>query len=48
MVVRRSGRIGQVGQLENPLLCLLRDESLKLVPVEAQLRQMEGIVGHEA
>jgi 2-polyprenyl-6-methoxyphenol hydroxylase-like FAD-dependent oxidoreductase len=48
MVVRRSRRIGQVGQLENPLLCLLRDRSLKLVSVEAQLRQMEGIVGHEA
>jgi 2-polyprenyl-6-methoxyphenol hydroxylase-like FAD-dependent oxidoreductase len=47
-IVRRSRRIGQVGQLENPLLCLLRDRSLKLLPAKVNLGQMEGIVGHEA
>ncbi len=25
IVVRRSRRLGRVGQLDNPLLCLLRD-----------------------
>jgi 2-polyprenyl-6-methoxyphenol hydroxylase-like FAD-dependent oxidoreductase len=47
-IVRRSRRIGGVGQLANPLLCLLRDRSLKLVPAGTQLRQMERIVGREA
>ena len=48
MVVRRSRRVGQAGQLENPLLCMLRDRFLKVVSVEAQLRQMQRLVGHEA
>ena len=47
-IVRRSRRIGRVGQLANPLLCLLRDRSLKLVSAGTQLRQMERIVGREA
>ena len=32
MVVRRPRRVGRVGQLENPLLCRLRDRALALIP----------------
>jgi 2-polyprenyl-6-methoxyphenol hydroxylase-like FAD-dependent oxidoreductase len=48
MVVRRSRRIGRVGQLETPLLCWLRDRALALVPPKVQLRQLEEVVGYEA
>ena len=47
MVVRRSRRLGRIGQLENPLLCLLRDRALAMIPSEAQLRQLEEVMGHE-
>ncbi len=47
MVVRRSRRIGRVGQLENPLLCRLRDRALAMVPPKVQLKQLGEIVGHE-
>ena len=47
-IVRRSRRIGQVGQLENALLCGLRDRGLAIVPPKSQLRQLEEVVGHEA
>jgi len=47
MVVRRSRRIGRVGQLENPLLCRLRDRVVAMIPPKAQLRQLEEVVGHE-
>ncbi|HEV8044616.1 MAG TPA: FAD-dependent monooxygenase, partial [Rubrobacter sp.] len=33
-IVRRSRRIGTVGQLENRFLCWLRDRTLKMVPAE--------------
>jgi 2-polyprenyl-6-methoxyphenol hydroxylase-like FAD-dependent oxidoreductase len=48
MVVRRSRRIGSIGQLENPLLCHLRDRVLSMIPPEVQLRQLEEVVGYEA
>jgi 2-polyprenyl-6-methoxyphenol hydroxylase-like FAD-dependent oxidoreductase len=48
MVVRRSRRVGMVGQLRNPLLCRLRDRALSMIPPKAQLRQLEEVVGHEA
>jgi 2-polyprenyl-6-methoxyphenol hydroxylase-like FAD-dependent oxidoreductase len=48
MVVRRSRRVGRVGQLENPLLCRLRDRALAMIPPKAYLRQLEEVVGHEA
>ncbi len=32
MVVLRSRRVGRIGQLENPLLCLLRDRALAMPP----------------
>ena len=38
MVVRRPRRVGRVGQLENPLLCRLRDRALALIPPRVQLR----------
>jgi 2-polyprenyl-6-methoxyphenol hydroxylase-like FAD-dependent oxidoreductase len=51
-VVRQSRRLGRVGQLENPLLCRLRDATLRTIPkrvqLSAQLRQMEPVVGYEA
>lgn len=47
-VVRRSRRLGKIGQLENPLLCRLRDRALGMIPAKTYLRQMEGIVAHRA
>jgi len=46
-IVRQSRRIGRVGQLENPLLCRLRDRALAMIPSKLQLRQLEEVVGHE-
>ena len=48
MVVRRSRRVGMVGQVENPLLCRLRDRALSMIPPKAQLKQLEEVVGYEA
>jgi 2-polyprenyl-6-methoxyphenol hydroxylase-like FAD-dependent oxidoreductase len=47
MVVRRSRRIGRVGQLENPLLCGLRDRVLARIPSRVQLKQLKEVVGYE-
>jgi flavin-dependent dehydrogenase len=47
MIVRRARRVGRVGQVENPLLCRLRDRALAMGPPKAQLRQLEEVVGHE-
>ncbi len=46
-IIRRSRRVGRVGQLENPFLCWLRDRALKMVPVETQLKQIQEVVGYE-
>ncbi len=46
-VVRRSRLVGRVGQLENPLLCKLRDALTKATPLRIQLRQLDAIVGYE-
>jgi 2-polyprenyl-6-methoxyphenol hydroxylase-like FAD-dependent oxidoreductase len=48
MVVRRSRRVGMVGQVENPLLCRLRDRALSMISPKAQLKQLEEVVGYEA
>jgi 2-polyprenyl-6-methoxyphenol hydroxylase-like FAD-dependent oxidoreductase len=48
MVVRRSRRVGMVGQLENPLLCRLRDRAMTMTSSKAQLKQLEEVVGYEA
>jgi 2-polyprenyl-6-methoxyphenol hydroxylase-like FAD-dependent oxidoreductase len=46
-IVRRSRLVGRIGQLENPLLCGLRDALAKATPLRAQLRQLDPIVGYE-
>jgi 2-polyprenyl-6-methoxyphenol hydroxylase-like FAD-dependent oxidoreductase len=46
-VVRRSRLVGRIGQLENPLLCRLRDALMKTAPLRAQLWQLDPIVGYE-
>ena len=46
-VVRRSRLVGRVTQLENPLLCRLRDALAKRTSARAQLRQYEEIVRYE-
>jgi 2-polyprenyl-6-methoxyphenol hydroxylase-like FAD-dependent oxidoreductase len=48
MAVRRSRRMGRIGQVENPLLRRLRDRVLPIIRPKMQLRQLEEIVGHEA
>jgi 2-polyprenyl-6-methoxyphenol hydroxylase-like FAD-dependent oxidoreductase len=47
IVVRRSRRVGSVAQLENPLLCRLRDRALAMIPPKVHLRQLEEVVGHQ-
>ena len=46
-VARRSWLVGRIGQLENPLLCRLRDALMKTAPLHAQLWQLDPIVGYE-
>jgi 2-polyprenyl-6-methoxyphenol hydroxylase-like FAD-dependent oxidoreductase len=46
-IMRRSRRIGQIGQVESPLLCRLRDRVLAMTPPKVQLRQLEEVVGYE-
>jgi 2-polyprenyl-6-methoxyphenol hydroxylase-like FAD-dependent oxidoreductase len=46
-IVRRSRTLGRVGQLENPILCQLRDAALKATPVQVQLRQFERVMLYE-
>lgn len=46
MIVRRSRRIGRVLQLENPLLCGLRDALTRALPSGVMLRQMDPVVGY--
>jgi 2-polyprenyl-6-methoxyphenol hydroxylase-like FAD-dependent oxidoreductase len=48
MVVRHSRRVGMVGQVENPMLCWLRDRAIAMIPPRMRLRQLEQIVGYEA
>lgn len=46
-IVRRSRRVGWVMQLENPLLCTLRDNLTAAMPSGAQLRMLDPVVGYE-
>lgn len=46
-IILESRRIGKISQLENPLLCRLRDYALKVLPAKAQLRRIEKVVGYE-
>ncbi len=51
-VVRQSRRLGRLGQLENPLVCALRDATLKAIPRRLlrsrQMRDLERVAGYEA
>ncbi len=51
-VVRQSRRLGRLGQLENPLVCGLRDAVLKAIPRRLlgsrQLKDLKPIAGYEA
>jgi 2-polyprenyl-6-methoxyphenol hydroxylase-like FAD-dependent oxidoreductase len=47
MVVRRSRRVGMVGQVKNPAICWLRDRAVAMIPPKAQLGQLEEVVGYE-
>ena len=46
-IVRRSRALGRIGQMENPLLCRLRDAVLKATPGRAQLRQLDQVLRYE-
>jgi 2-polyprenyl-6-methoxyphenol hydroxylase-like FAD-dependent oxidoreductase len=48
MVVRRSRRVGMVGQVKSQAICWLRDRVLAMIPPKAHLRQLEEVVGYEA
>lgn len=48
VVVRRSRLLGKAGQLENPLLCTLRNAAARAMPLSLQLRQLDPILGYEA
>lgn len=47
-ISRRSRLLGRAGQLENPLLCRLRNAAVKAMPLRYQLRQLDPILGYEA
>ena len=46
-IVRRSRALGRIGQIENPLLCRLRDAVLKATPTRTQLRQLDQVLRYE-
>ena len=46
-IVRRSRVLGRIGQIENPLLCRLRDAVLKATPTRIQLRQLDQVLRYE-
>jgi 2-polyprenyl-6-methoxyphenol hydroxylase-like FAD-dependent oxidoreductase len=46
-IVRGSRRTGRVAQLENPLLCALRNSAVRAMPVRLQLWQLDPILGYE-
>lgn len=47
-VVWRSRILGKAGQLENPLLCALRNAAAGAMPLRLQLRQLDPVLGYEA
>lgn len=48
MIVRRSRTFGNIEQIENPLLCILRNTAIRLVPARMSLRQLAPILDPEA
>lgn len=47
-ITRRSYRLGRLGQLENPLACLLRNMMVWLTPERVMKKSIEKAVGYEA
>lgn len=47
-ITRRSYRIGRLGQLENPLACLLRNVVVWLTPERVMKKSLEKVIGYEA
>ena len=47
MIARRSRILGRAGQLENLLLCSLRNAAVRMMPLPVQLRQLDSILGYE-
>ena len=47
-IVKRSRFAGRIVQLENPLLCVLRDAVARKTSARTQLRQLEKVVKYEA
>lgn len=46
-ITRRSYRVGRLGQLENPLACLLRNMIVWLTPEQIMKKSIEKAVGYE-
>lgn len=46
-IVRQSRRTGRILQLENPLLCGLRDSLVGALPQSLLLRQMDPVIGYK-
>jgi 2-polyprenyl-6-methoxyphenol hydroxylase-like FAD-dependent oxidoreductase len=46
-IVRQSWRIGKAIQMENTLVCHLRNAMMKLIPTAMQMKQLEWIIGYE-
>ena len=46
-IVTRSRRVGQMGQIESPVLCKLRDAALKWIPLSMTYRGLESVAGFE-
>jgi 2-polyprenyl-6-methoxyphenol hydroxylase-like FAD-dependent oxidoreductase len=46
-IVRRSRRMGRIMQVENPMLCALRDNVAAVAPHGFQLRLLDPVVGYE-
>ena len=46
-IARRSRFLSKVAQVENPLLCGLRNVVVRAMPLRLQLRQLDPILGHE-
>ena len=47
-IVLTSRRIGEIGQWENPLLCLIRNLAMWAIPASATARQLRSVVSYRA
>lgn len=46
-IARRSRLLGTVSQLENPLLCAIRNAAVRVMPLRLQMRQLEAVLATE-